>query len=100
MKLTIFFIYGFLFCLTFVIFAFIWHWQMAEVYFVSHQKGLITDFLPPFVQTGNSGDFYIKPRRVVYVIWTVYTACVVLIPAVCAWLLARMHQRALKQAWM
>ena len=100
MKLTIFFIYSFLLSVTFVFFALVWHWQMSDVYFVNHGKGMIADFLPPFVRQGESGDFYIKPRRVVYVIWGVYLGCVVLIPAVCSWLLARMHQQALKKAWM
>lgn len=100
MKLTMFFIYTFLLAITFVLLAIIWHWQMSDVYFVSHGKGMITDFVPPFVRPGESGDFYIKPRRVVYVIWGVYIGCIVVIPAVGAWLLARMHQHALNKSWM
>lgn len=100
MKLTMLFIYSFLLCVTFLIFALIWHWQMSDVYFVSREKGLITDFVPPFIGSRESGDFYLKPRRTVYVIWSVYAACVVLIPGICSWSLARLHQRALKKVWM
>ena len=100
MKLTMFLVYSFLLCLTFLISALMWHWQMSDVYFVSPGKGLISDFLPPFVRPGESGDFYIKPRRAVYVIWAVYVSCIAVIPAVCSWLVARLHQRALRKAWM
>ncbi|HWF18665.1 MAG TPA: hypothetical protein VG754_05330 [Verrucomicrobiae bacterium] len=100
MKLTIFFIYGFLFSVVFLISALLWHAQMQDVYFVCHQKGVIADFVPPFVQPGESGGFYIKPPHVVYVIWIVYLGCTVAIPAVCSWLILRMHRRALKKAWL
>jgi hypothetical protein len=100
MKLTVVYIFGFLFCVTFFISALVWHWQMSDVYFVSHAKGPIADFVPPFVLPGDNGDYYIKPRRVVYVIWGIYAGCSVMIPAVCSWLLMRMHQRALNKSWM
>jgi hypothetical protein len=100
MKLTYIFIYGFAFAVAFLIFALVWHWQMSDVYFVSRDKGVITDFFPPFVHDGASGDFFIKPPRVIYTIWAVYLAAVLIIPAVCAWLLVRLHQRALNKAWM
>jgi len=99
MKLTILFIYGFLFSIVFLLSAVLWHAQMQDVYFVCHGKGVIADFVPPFVQS-NGSDFYIKPARVVYVIWMVYLGCTLLIPAVCSWLLVRMHQRALQRTWM
>jgi hypothetical protein len=100
MKLTIFLIYVFLFSVVFLISALLWHMQMQNVYFVCHGKGVIADFVPPFVQPNGSGDFYLKPPHVVYVIWLVYLGATVLIPAVCSWLILRMHQRALKKAWM
>lgn len=100
MKRTIIFIYAGLFPIVFLIAAVLWHAQMQHVYFVCHGKGVIADFVPPFVQSDGSGDFYLKPARVVYVIWMIYLGCTLLIPAVCSWLLVRMHQRALKKAWM
>ena len=100
MKLTIFFIYAALFSVVFLLSAVLWHMQMQDVYFVCHGKGVIADFLPPFVQANGSGDFYIKPARVVYIIWLIYLGCTLLIPAICSWLLVRLHQHALKRAWM
>lgn len=99
MKLTIVFIYSFLFSIAFLICALMWHAQMSDVYFVCHGKGVIADFVPPFVQPNGSGDFYIKPARVVYIIWIVYAACAVLIPAICSWLAVRLYDRALKKSW-
>jgi|SRR6185437_12262512 len=99
MKLAIIYIYGFLFSVVFLISALLWHAQMQEVYFVSHGKGVVADFLPPFVQSGASGDFFIQPPRVVYVIWFVYLACTVVIPGVGAWLIVRLHQHSLNKAW-
>lgn len=79
--------------------AIVWHWQMAGTYFVSQRKGIILDFLPPFVQTGTDGDLYLKPERTVYIIWAVYAGITVIVPAISAWLLVRMHDKALKKAW-
>lgn len=100
MKLTIIVIYGALFSFFFVIFALFWHAQMADVYFVCRSKGVIADFVPPFVQSGDSGDIYLKPPHVVYTIWLVYAGCAAIIPAVFSWLLVRIYQRAQKKAWM
>ena len=100
MKLTVILIYGFLFAVSYFIFAAFWHWQMQGAYFVSRERGFLTDFVPPFVRDGVSGDFFVKPQRVVYTIWAVYAAAVVLIPGVISWLLVRMHDRALNKAWM
>ena len=65
--------------------------------FVCREKGFLTDFVPPFVHPGASGDFFVKPPHVVYTIWAVYVAALVLIPGVISWLLVRMHQRALNR---
>jgi hypothetical protein len=99
MKLTITFIYGVLVLITFLILATVWHWQMSGAYFVSH-KSLLVDFMPPFIQTGADGNFYIKPGRVIYAIWSVYIAIMFLAPAVFTWLLVRLHQRALNKSWL
>ena len=99
MKLTILLIYGVLFSIAFLIFALIWHAQMPDVYFVSRDRGFISDFFPPFVTEGGSG-FFTKPRRVIYTIWAVYFGAVVLIPGVGSWLLVRIYERALKKSWM
>lgn len=98
MKLTIFFIYGFLVAVTFLIFALLWHGQMANVYFVS-DRGVIGDFLPPFLRVGD-GNVFLKPVHVVYTIWAVYIGLVLLIPAVATWLLLRLRQREINRAWM
>jgi hypothetical protein len=100
MKLTIFLIYGILFSIAFLLFATIWHFQMQDVYFVCRDKGLVSDFLPPFVSEGTTGEFFIKPPHVIYTIWTVYMALVVLVPGVAAWLLTKLYDRALKKSWM
>lgn len=100
MKLAILYIYGFLFCIVFLISSLLWHAQMQEVYFISRGKGVVADFLPPFVTPGQSGDFFIQPPHVVYIIWCVYLGCTLLVPAVGSWLLVRLHQHSLKKAWM
>jgi hypothetical protein len=78
----------------------IWHWQMAGTYFISQQKGMIMDFLPPFVNPGSAGDIYLKRERVVYTIWAIYAGATVLLPGVSAWLLLRLYERELKKSWM
>jgi hypothetical protein len=100
MKRTFMLIYLVVLIVTFVLCALIWHWQMAGTYFVCQEKGIILDFLPPFVQPGSVGDMYLRPQGVVYTIWAVYAAVTVIVPAVSAWLLLRLHDRALKKSWM
>jgi hypothetical protein len=99
MKKTFLLIYMTAFVVLFLICAMIWHWQMAGTYFVCQQKGIITDFLPPFVNPALAGDLYLKPETVVYTIWAVYAGVTILVPGVGAWLLMRMHDRALKSSW-
>ena len=99
MKLTIAFIYGILFCLSFLFFASLWHFQMPDVYFVCRDKGFITDFVPPIVSTGNSSEFFIKPPHVIYTIWGVYFGLAVVIPAVASWLLIRFYDHQLRKSW-
>jgi hypothetical protein len=99
MKLTILLIYGVLFSLSFLFFAVLWHLQMPDVYFVCRDKGFVTDFLPPFVTEGASGEFFIKPPHVIYVIWGVYIGLAVVIPAICSWLLVRIYDHALRKSW-
>lgn len=79
--------------------AVIWHWQMAGAYFVCQQKGIILDFLPPFAHVGTAGDIYLKPEKTVYTIWAVYAGITIIVPAIIAWLLVRLHDRELKKAW-
>ena len=100
MKLAFILIYGFLFAVAFLVLALLWHWQMSEVYFVCRSKGLISDFVPPFVPQGANDAFFIKPPRVVYTIWSIYVAVLLLVPAAVSWSLVRLHQRELKKAWM
>lgn len=100
MKLAIIFIYCFVFAIVFLICAMMWHAQMPDVYFVCRGKGFIADFVPPFVQPNETGDFYIKPPHVVYTLWAVYAACALLIPGVCSWLIVRVDHCALRKSWM
>jgi len=99
MKLTIAFIYGVLLLISLLIFASVWHWQMSGVYFVSN-KSLLADFLPPFIHPGEGGNIYIKPLRVIYMMWFVYLVAMFLIPAGFTWLLIRLHQKALNKSWV
>jgi len=99
MKLTIAFIYGVLLLVAFLISASVWHWQMSGAYFVSH-KAPLADFVPPFIHAGEDGNFYIKPMRIIYIIWSVYLAAMFLAPAAVTWLLVSLHQRALNKVWM
>jgi len=99
MKLTVLLIYGFLFFICFLISALIWHAQMANVYFVSQERGLIADFVPPFVHMGAEGEFYIRQPHVIYAVWAVYFGCVVLIPGICSWVILRFREHALNRAW-
>ena len=98
MKLTIAVLYLFFFTIFFLILSAIWHWRMAGAYFVSHDRGYIADFLPPFVR--GEGDFYMKPAATVYAIWAVFMVVILLLPAVGSWLVLRLHQTALKKSWM
>lgn len=98
-KKTFLLIYGVLFLVLFLICAMIWHWQMAGSYFICERRGIILDFLPPFIDLQSSGDIYLKPRRVVYAIWSVYAGVAILLPGVSAWLLVRLHDKALKNSW-
>jgi len=100
MKLVAVFIYVFLFAVCFLVLALIWHWRMPGVYFMNRDAGPIADFLPPFVHPDASGEFFIRPKEVVYTIWAVFLGCALVIPGVCSWLLMRMYERALKKAWM
>jgi hypothetical protein len=100
MKLAFILIYGFLFAVSFFILAVLWHWQMSEVYFVCRSKGVISDFVPPFVPAGATDAFFIKPPHVVYTIWCVYVGVLLVVPATSTWLVMRWHQQELKKAWM
>jgi hypothetical protein len=100
MKKTFLLIYSVLFVVLFLFCAMIWHWQMAGTYFVSQHAGIIADFVPPFVREGLAGDMYLKPQRIVYTIWGVYAGIALLVPGISAWLLVRMHDRALRKSWM
>jgi hypothetical protein len=82
-----------------LVLAMLWHCQMAGNYFMSKERGIILDFLPPFAHAGVDGDFYIKPPYVVYTIWSIYLMIALLLPAVCAWLFVRLYERDLKRAW-
>jgi hypothetical protein len=99
MKWRLVWIYFVLLALTLFVLALIWHWQMAGAYFVSKNRGVILDFWPPFVRPGVSGEFYIKPPSAVYAIWAVYLTVSLLAPALGAWFLDRLHERALEKAW-
>jgi hypothetical protein len=99
MKKTFLLIYVVAFVVFFLVCAMIWHWQMAGTYFVSPQKGIITDFLPPFVQPQSAGNMYLKPESAVYTIWSVYAGATIILPGVGAWLLVRLHDQALKKSW-
>jgi hypothetical protein len=99
MKLMMLLIYGFLLSISLFVIALVWHWQMPGSYFVSPAKGLISDFLPPFVD-GSRGDYFIRPKHVVYLMWGVYVGLATVVPAVLAWLIARVYERALKKSWM
>ena len=102
MKKTFLLIYIVLFIVLFLVCAMLWHWQMAGTYFVCVHKGLLLDFLPPFVHPGTSGDMYLKPQgaMVVYTIWAIYAGTTVVLPAVSAWLLVRLYDRELRKSWM
>ena len=100
MKKSFILIYTVQFVVLFLLCAMIWHWQMAGTYFVSQHAGIIVDFVPPFVRAGMAGDMFLKPQRVVYTIWAVYLGIAILLPGISAWLLVRMHDRALKKSWM
>jgi hypothetical protein len=100
MKRTFAMIYVVGLMVLFVLCALIWHWQMAGTYFVSEQKGVIADFVPPFVKPGSSGNMYLRSESVVYTIWAVYAGVTIIVPAISAWLLVRMHDRALRKSWI
>jgi hypothetical protein len=99
MKLRIILLYGVLLLVSFLVLAMLWHWQMAGSYFVCQEHGIILDFLPPFAHTGVSGDVYLKPPHVVYTLWSVYLAAIIILPATCLWLGARLYKRDLEKAW-
>jgi hypothetical protein len=100
MKLQTMLVFGVFLVVSLLLSAMLWHWQMAGSYFVCQEHGIILDFLPPFIHPGVSGDVYLQPRHVVYTIWSVYLAVAVVVPALCAWLFARLYERDLKKEWM
>src|SRR4051812_42829803 len=99
MKSRVILIYGVLFVVLVLVLAMLWHWQMAGIYFMSRERGIILDFLPPFARAGVEGDFYIKPPYVVYTIWSIYLMIGLLLPAAGAWLFDRLYERDLKRVW-
>lgn len=98
-KLTAVFIYGILLVFSLLISSSLWHWQMQNAYFVTHRAPM-ADFFPPFIHPGQSGNFYIRPARVIYAIWLVYLSFTLLAPAAGTWLVFRLRQRALDNAWL
>jgi hypothetical protein len=100
MKATSLLVYGISFSVTFLISAMLWHAQIPGSYFVCADRGLILDFLPPFVHPATPGDFFIKPVRTVYALWSVYMLVTLLIPALCSWMAAKLYQRDMKRAWL
>jgi hypothetical protein len=100
MNKTFWLLYLVLFVVLFLFCAMFWHWQMAGTYFISQRTGIIVDFFPPFVRADSAGDMFLKPQRVIYAIWAIYGGIIVLLPGVSAWLLVRMHERALNKSWM
>ena len=98
-KVRIILLYGILLLVSFLFSAMLWHWQMAGSYFVSRDHGIILDFLPPFAHAGVDGDVYLKPAHVVYTIWSVYLALVLILPAAGVWLGVRLYERDLEKAW-
>lgn len=99
MKTRMITLYVVLLVVTLLLLAMVWHWQMAGAYFVSRDRGIILDFVPPFAHSGVAGDFYLKPERVVYAIWGVYVAAGFILPGICAWLSIRLYQKELEISW-
>jgi hypothetical protein len=99
MKARMITLYAVLLVIGFLLLAMIWHWQMAGTYFISRDRGIILDFVPPFARPGTSGDFYLKPQRVVYTIWCVYVAAGLILPAIGAWFFVRLYQKDLETSW-
>src|SRR5438046_1065168 len=100
MKPKILMVFGTSFPIIFLISALIWHSQISGNYFVCVDRGLILDFLPPFVHARTSGDFFIQPQRTIYVLWAVYMIVTLAIPAFCSWLVVKLFQRDMKRAWL
>ena len=74
MKARMITLYAIFLVVGFLLLAMVWHWQMAGTFFISRDRGIILDFVPPFARAGTSGDVYLKPQRVVYTIWGMYVA--------------------------
>jgi hypothetical protein len=100
MKPTILLVFGISFPITFLISATLWHVQISGNYFVCVDRGLILDFLPPFAHPATPGDFFIKPERTTYALWSVYMLVTLLVPALCSWMVAKLYQRDMKRAWL
>ena len=99
MKARMMTLYAILLVISLLLVAMVWHWQMAGTYFVSRDRGIILDFLPPFARAGASGDFYLKPERVVYSIWGLYLGTGFIVPAIVAWVSVRLYQKELDLSW-
>ena len=99
MKARMITLYAILLVIGFLLLAMVWHWEMAGTYFISRDRGIILDFVPPFARTGTSGDVYLKPQRVVYAIWGVYVATGLLAPAFGTWFSVRLYQKELGVSW-
>jgi hypothetical protein len=99
MKARMITLYAIFLVVGFLLLAMVWHWQMAGTYFISRDRGIILDFVPPFARAGTSGDVYLKPQRVVYTIWGMYVTAGLILPALGAWLTIRLYQKELEISW-
>ena len=79
--------------------AMVWHLQMPGAYFICHHRGIILDFLPPFVHAGADGDFFMRPAYVVYTFWGIYVGVALVLPAFALWIGGRIYERDLKKSW-
>ena len=100
MKMRMVKVYGIFAGISLLICSMLWHWQMANNYFICKHNGIIVDFLPPFIHPGRDGDFFAQPASVIYAIWAVYVAAGLFVPGIGLWIAARVYERDLKKSWM
>jgi hypothetical protein len=86
MKLALKLVYIGLLLPSCVVFVTVWQWCVVDVLFHCWDSVPILDFLPPFAHPnalldGKQVDFYYVPEFLVYLLWIVFLAGILFLPA-------------------
>jgi len=79
---------------SFLAIALLWHILIEDVLYYCSDNAPVLDFFPPFVHEllAVTGDRFIAPSIVVYIVWGVFLIGMFLVPAVSVWSKRRVLQ--------